>query len=455
MNDEFEKHFKNLYDNLTSQYSDMDEEEGFISSEDIVKMKHPPERVDGEIITERVDDKEMEEVFHYHRYNVGKEHVYTEQELEEIKKSCMNTLVHDYSMNDEYHLTDEERMKNDNLKELSVKLAKLKTIYRQVDQYIVAMRTVMEAWKILEEKENVLFSEPEFYKMIREGKISHPRVPLPKLKNMDKYNLDLIITYISNPELDPEDLVPKQQPKYDPWAEDEDDETEEDKMNRLLDDNELQFIIDNADNPPEFEVLPMKEKYIRGYKKTLFSKKKKKGSKVDRRIQKDVHALLNKIQSDPNNFRGSGSTRSYLMTNDLFTPKEKDDSFWDDVRFHGDWSNKYDVELYNILERLKLSELPCPGKSYTSYADQEVNKFFMIMEANGINTIELRQKLSKGIYINDVVESNKRKENKKLEARIVQRITKLNNNSKFKKLVAKAEKGLANSDEDDYDDDDD
>ena len=196
MNKEFEEQFGKLYERLSAKEVEDDDEEDFISSEEIVKMKHLPDLSKDGPILDTVNDSEMEEVFHYKRYNQGKQHVYTEQELEQIKASCINTLVHDYSSQDEYHLTDEERLKNDNLKELEIKLSKLKTIYRQVDQYVIAMRTVMEAWKILEEKENILFSEPEFYKMIKEGKISHPRVPMPKLKNADKYNLDLIITYI-------------------------------------------------------------------------------------------------------------------------------------------------------------------------------------------------------------------------------------------------------------------
>ena len=458
MNKEFEEQFGKLYERLSAKEVEDDDEEDFISSEEIVKMKHLPDLSKDGPILDTVNDSEMEEVFHYKRYNQGKQHVYTEQELEQIKASCMNTLVHDYSSQDEYHLTDEERLKNDNLKELEIKLSKLKTIYRQVDQYVIAMRTVMEAWKILEEKENILFSEPEFYKMIKEGKISHPRVPMPKLKNADKYNLDLIITYISNPELDPKDLVPKKSSKYNSSLdEDEDyyDETEEDRMNRLLDDKEIQFIIDNADNPPEIKVIPMKNKYIQGYKKTIFSKKNKhKGNKIQKRITKDIHDLLNKIQMDPNNYRGSGISRSYMITSSLFSPREKEKSIWDDVRFQGDWSNKWDVELYDILERIKLSELEYPGKRFITYADQELNRFFSILEAHGINTIELRQKVTKGTTINDVVEVNKKKENKKLEAQIVQRITKLNNDSKFKKLVAKAEHALANYNEEDYEDDD-
>lgn len=449
MNAEFEKQFGKLYDDLIFRECDDEEEEGFISSEEIIKMKHPPKKINGALNIDTID-QDIEETFHYKRYSTGKKHVYTEKELEEIKDSCLRTLVHDYSSEDEYHLTDEERQKNDNLKELSAKLAKLKSIYRQVDQYVLAMRIVMEAWKILEEKENVLFSEQEFYKFVKEGKISHPRVPMPKLKNADKYNLDLIITYISNPELDVAELVPKAPKKYDPWAEDDDDfeESDEDKMNRLLSDDEIQFILDNADNPPEFEVSPLQNKYIKGYKKTIFTKKKKKGSKAKRRIMKDIHALLNKIQMNPDNYRGSGVTQSYMITSNLFSPQSKDKSIWDDLRFSGSWKNKYDVELYNIIERMKLSELPTPSRRYMSYADQELNKFFNIMEANGFNTIELRQKMAVTKTTSEIEDKNKLKENRKMEANIVQRLTKLNNNPKFKKLVSKAETALANFEED-------
>ena len=462
--EEFKNKFRDVYDELMEKENSYDdeEEETFIDSKEIVKMKHPPEKINGAIKLDPIDDeKDMEEVFHYKRYSKVREHHYTEQELESIKESCKLTLVNDFSLNDEYHLSDEERLKNDNLKELSLKLVKLKTIYRQVDKYVEAMRVVMEAWKILEEKENILFTEKEFYKMIKEGKISHPRIPLPRLKNADKYNMDLIITYISNPELSVQDLLGITQSKYDPWnnyAEDDNDESDEERMNRLLSDDEIQAVIDKADDPPSFEVSRMKDKYIKGYKKTIFTSKKKnkkKTNKLQKRITKDVHALLNKIQMDPNNFRGSGLDRSYLATSTIFGTQKKKRLFLDNMKFNGSWANKYDVEMYNILERLELADQPSPSQRFSTYGAEELDRFFKVMEAAGFNTIELRQKMSATQTLQDEISKNKRKDNRKIEARIIDRITKLNNNAKFKKLVSKAEDALANYNEENEDEDDD
>ena len=81
----------------------------------------------------------------------------------------------------------------------------------------------------------------------------------------------------------------------------------------------------------------------------------------------------------------------------------------------------------------------------STYGDIELNSFFQIAERNGINVIELRQKMeiSDNTTLRESVELREStKESKKLERDIIQRITKLNNDPKFKKLVDKSERAL-------------
>ena len=73
----------------------------------------------------------------------------------------------------------------------------------------------------------------------------------------------------------------------------------------------------------------------------------------------------------------------------------------------------------------------------------ELKNFFKILEDNGVNTVDLRRKMNiTSDAISEKEAKMSKKENKKLESDIIQRIDKLNKNPKFKKLVTKAENAL-------------
>lgn len=432
-------------------YNDYDDGEDFVTSKEIVKQKQELEERYG-IDTDRRPSNGngiIEEEIHFKRYTKKREHKYTERELDEIKKSCECTIVHDYGTNDKYHQTDEERANNDMLAELGIKLQSLKRTYRKVDQYIEAMRVVMQAWEMLEEKGNYMHSKEEFFKMVAQGRIVSNQIIMPKLKKMDNYNIDLIIKYISNPELDPSDLVPEPiHDEYDDWyLDDEESESVEDKMLRLLSPEDFEFIEKYKDNPPTIEVSDMKRKYIKGYNRRSyrFTKKQKKNAKKENKkekyIQEGVHDILNKIQIAQR--ISDGYSASSIVTDDLFDSSKKHKSFWDDLYFDGSWANDNDVFLYNLAVREELLKQRIHGSAYITYGDMELNRFFNILEENGINTIDLRRKMDCPTDGRSKAEAAaQKKDNNKIEAAIIQRITKLNNSDKFKKIVTKAENAL-------------
>ena len=265
---------------------------------------------------------------------------------------------------------------------------------------------------------------------------------------MDNYNIDMIIKYISNPELDASTLIPET-PKKDPWydfydEENDSDETEEEEMARLLSPEEVQYIIDNIDNPPEIKVENIKPKYIKGYDRKLFGSTKKKDNKNDRYSKESLHDLLNKIQSNPEFSYSSDYTRSFLITNSMFEPDDTPkDIFWDNLFFDGSWADDDDVYLYDLAVREELLKQHPANEKYLTYGDQELKNFFKILEDNGVNTVDLRRKMNiTSDAISEKEAKMSKKENKKLESDIIQRIDKLNKNPKFKKLVTKAENAL-------------
>lgn len=446
--------YKSLLDIENDHYSD--EGEDFVTKEELEKMNKNP-NVYKNLKASKLDD-DIEEQLVFRTYSKRREHKYTETEMKQITESCEKTIVHDYSEKDIYHMSDEERAEKDTLNEISLRLSKLKRVYRKVDQYVEAMRTVYEAWDLLEKKSNFLHTRDEFFQLVGEGKIYNNRIVKPLLKGKNNYNMDIIIQYISNPELDVSTLVPKKEKIYDPWDDynDESDETEEEKMNRLLSPQEVEFILNNADNPPPLYVDDVKPKYIKGFNERSYfgkynkKKKKKKGNKSDRYKRESLHELLNKIQSNPNN--NPTSQYSYIVTNNLFEFDKKPKNIWDDFYYKGSWSDDYGIYLHDLYIQEKILESRVPDSNYMTYDDRLTNDFFRVLESHGINTLELRRQMNQTADDLNSMEAKKMKKfSRKIESNILQRLMKLNNNSKFKKLSSKVEKQLNEYKEEDYD----
>ena len=436
-----------IYDQAVDLY---DDSESFMTSKEIVENKEKLEK-QGVSINIPIESPDIEEEVHFKRYTKKKAHKYTEAEMTAIRESCVATIVHDYGEHDIYHMSDEERRKNDMLADLSMKLAGVKRAYRRVDQYVEAMRIVVEAWELLE-KNNYVHTKDEFFEMVAEGTIVSNRIIMPKLKKADQYNMDTIIKYISNPELDASDLMPKTEKVRDCWYDqfdDIDEETADEMTQRLLSPEEVQYILDHDDNPEELVTKDIKRKYIKGYdnRNQIISRrnsdKKKKINKNEKEIIQDTHDILNKIQSNPANRMNEDCSRSYMLTHSMFEIPKKEKSMWDDLYFTGSWTNKNDLFLYDLItEEERLKQHP-PREVYVTYGDKELSNFFRIMEANGVSTLELQRRMNATPEDIKTTEAKQiKKENKKIESELIQRITKLNNSPKFKKIVAKAEKAL-------------
>lgn len=411
-----------------------DEEDGevFVTSKELAKQKEEFEKATG---SPSDHDGVIEEEAHFKRYTKRRKHKYTEAEMEKIRDSCRNTIVHDYSENDIYHLSDEERQKNDMLAEMSLKLARLKRTYRRADQYIEAMRIVFEAWELLE-KNNYLHTKDEFFELVAEGKIVSNRILMPKLKGMNRYNIDLLIMYISNPDLDASIFAPKAMDDDDFFS----DETEEEQMTRLLSVQEAEAIL-NADeviDPPTIEVGEMKRKYIKGYDRRS---KKKKGKKRDRMIRESVGELLRKIE----NSRMYRDYTSYTITTNIFDVEKEKPSLWDEHPMTDSWADEDAVRLHELELQEAMMEQHPEDERYMTYGDKALQQFYRISEEHGVNMVDMRRRID-----GDAEEISRKKlelskkENKKMEAGLIQRITKLNQSKKFKKLASRAESALEN-----------
>jgi len=427
---------------------DDEDAETFVTSKEIAKMQEE-ENPSSSGIARRPD--EFEEYLHFKRYTEVREHKYTEAELEQIRESCRYCLVHDYSEQDIYHISDEERAKLDSLNEIATKLSGLKTTYGQVDKYVLAMRIVVEAWELLEKKENYLHSDEEFWKMISDGRIYHNRIPIPKLRHMDRYNKDLLIQYISNPDLDPSDLLSQEKQEENAWymddGWDEPEEDDEEAMKRLLSPEEVQYILDHEEHPEDIYVKEFKRSELKGYEGNKYhrfrSKKKRKLSKRKKYVRDNLHDILMKIQSNPKNHDSDIQlNRSTLLTHSMFEPPKRIKNPFDDIHFDASWTDKNALFIYDLIMREKMLETAAPGGVLT-YGDLEFQDVFKMMEEQGMNVTHLRQQMNMTSEADKrATIKKKQKENRKIESSLLQRITKLNRNPKFKKLIGKAEDKL-------------
>lgn len=480
-----------------NEFSYGDETEDFFTSKELVKNKELLEAQFGK--NAPVGNVEIEEDVHFKRYTVKREHKYTQTEMERMRKECECSIVHDYGDYDIYHISDEERQRNDLLSDIGSKLGKLKHSYRQVDQYIEAMRIVVQAWEILA-KNNYVHTDEEFFNLVSEGKIVSGRIVMPKLKKMDNYNIDLIIKYISNPELDPKDLLPAKKKAdvsdFEFYDKDEteadynddgvlfnyyydqrleeiennpelkkkflDEEGREDKykmyndarsyaqdkldeinMERLLSPDEALYLYNNLDNPPAVPVVDIKRKLIKNYDRRRLSAGKKKGSKKKRYAMESLHGILNMIQSNPDNREETQYSKSYMLTHGMFDLDKPEKDIWEDMRFDGSWADDDQVLLYDLAVREELMKQRPDNERFMTYGDKELVNFFAILEQHGVNTVDLRRKMDcQSTTKSDIESKEQKKENKKIEAQLIHRITELNNNKKFKKIVSKAEEDL-------------
>ena len=175
-------------DSYSDSSDNYDDSESFMTSKDLVEQKEKIEKQNPNINIPIISP-DIEEEVHFKRYTKKRAHKYTESEMKAIRESCVSTIVHDYGERDIYHLSDEERRKNDMLAELSMKLSGVKRVYRKVNEYVEAMRIVVEAWQLLE-KNNYIHTRDEFFDLVADGTIVSSRIVMPKLKKSDQYNMD-------------------------------------------------------------------------------------------------------------------------------------------------------------------------------------------------------------------------------------------------------------------------
>lgn len=364
----------------------------------------------------------IDESIHFQRFNKRYIHKYNNKEMAQIRLGCKNVIVNDYGTNDMFHMSDEEKLKNDQLAEIAIKLASVKSIYRRLDQYIEAMRIVYKAWEILSEK-NYVHSKKEFFKLVGKGKIVSNRIIIPQMKNFNKYNKELIEKYISNPELDASIFAPED--KFAPlYSSDEDIEEEMTCLLTEEDYNNIQAFNENTCGEIEVEELP--DKFMKNYLQPKYDKKKSYHQTV-----------FNQIMNENRKVMTLGN--QYIFSSAMFD-KVKKESAYDKIKFKASWQNADDVDYYNMMiDEAYMNE---PANKWSTNADEHLKMFYNEMDRAGLTWRQISINGNNSSSFEKDREKLSIKENKKLERDILNRIVEMNNNKKFKELSKNAEEKL-------------
>ena len=127
--------------------------------------------------------------------------------IEEFKKNYDCVVVNDFG--DDYHLSDEEREKNNECYSIFKNFSRCKHKYRKVEQYVIAMREFLKCLDFVAEL-NGVYDPDKFKKLYLKGEINITGLFIPKFigKARKTISTDYLTEFILSDE-DPHNIVRK------------------------------------------------------------------------------------------------------------------------------------------------------------------------------------------------------------------------------------------------------
>lgn len=173
-----------------------------------------------------------------------KQKTISEQKRKELEAIYSNVCVHDFD--DEYHMSEEERLKRFTYYEAFSKIRKCKRKFRKLDEYVEVFRLTMEVLDLVA-SDNGVYPKEKFIKMVLKGKIEVFGLNFPKYigKDRKQINWDYVREFIEDPTKDTRELRKDEDNEY------FDEMTDEEKVDILFDKEQWEAIEDVIDNPPE------------------------------------------------------------------------------------------------------------------------------------------------------------------------------------------------------------
>ena len=417
------------------------------------------------------------------RREMLKPHKYTAKEMERFREESKRSYVRDWGYGDPYHMSEEERARQDQLNEIRLELNTVKSIYSKPEPFIEAMRIVMKAWSIFAEN-NLLYSYDEFMKMVAEGKISSPGITEPRLKYMNRYNLDRLAMFISNPNLDVNTFFPKENvqsikdylydddinEKFEAYVEEfmsaveEEDLTDEemniatehaqeyasarirgDQLRKLIPEKQVEAIIAYQKNPTPMRFKYLPNKYVREYNNknaSLFTRRRKqKMNKWEQQFSKSINAVFKGIESQEAGDVSGYSTAAFLDSKimehkphkSFGIPRGATDSKYGSIL--NDMRTEYELmDMHSIDAPTYTIQRKYMGEIVRYIENLDINVTDLSRNLYGIDTID---------PYNDRDTRAKKISNRKNETKVLEKVLGLTKNKRFRKLIAQREEDMA------------
>lgn len=129
----------------------------------------------------------------------------TARRQEQLKEEYKYAVVNDF--NDDYHLSDEEKEKNNQMYKAFEKLRRCKRKYRKLSDYVRVFRLALDCLDIVA-RQNEVYPVDKFKMQVVKGKITVYGLFFPKYVGKDRkdINWDYISEFIADRSLDPEQL---------------------------------------------------------------------------------------------------------------------------------------------------------------------------------------------------------------------------------------------------------
>ncbi|MBD5584912.1 MAG: hypothetical protein HDQ88_07510 [Clostridia bacterium] len=412
-------------------------------------------------------------------------HKYTPKEMERFREEAKVSFVRDWDYSDPYHMTDEERAKQDELNEIRKELNTVKSIYARPEPFIEAMRIVMKAWSIFAEN-NMLYSYDDFMKKVAEGKIVSPGITEPRLKYIHRYNLERLSMFISNPELDVNTFFPKENVRSiknyiqgddinERWTkyyeefmnvvEDQEDlspdeleiakEHAEDyaasrirgeQLRKLIPQDQVDDIIAYEKHPTPMRFTYLPNKYVREYNNknaALFTRRRKtKMKKWEQELSKAINAVFRGIEEQEWGDSSGYSTASFLESR--FLPHKPSKGFG--IPFMGSTSNKWDSLLNDMQTEYALMDMHRVDLPTYTIQRHYMGDIVRYIENQNINVTDLSRNLY-GIDAGDPYDDRSAKakkiNNRKNETKVLEKVLGLTKSKRFRKLIARREEEMS------------
>ena len=342
--------------------------------------------------------------------------------IDELLNEFDCVVVHSFGdWNDDYHLSEEERQKNNSYYSAFNNLRRMKKIYRKIKDYIIAVRETFHVIDIVAET-NGVYDKEEFLKMYYNGDIEIGGVRFPKYKGKDrkKLNWEYLTDFILSDQ-DPSEFITQGMEGLDDFAE---GLSFEEKRARYFSDKEwedIQTPLSDKETKFEIELFDV-NKDEQGNTNTVVdidaseTKKLIKKSPELAYMIKDIRKrkkLLDNLKS-AKGFGYNDSIYADIQALEEYDQKYEYHSKDDIPEFHGDLLKEKDY--YKYMEKLQSYEdshkkVNVNGKLRTIEEARDIELKIM-MENAGWNIMafasnqEAKNKLKKGIE--DVKKKQKR-----------------------------------------------